>query len=49
MSDLFDASNKGDLVRVQDLIGEGADVNNADSGGVTSLLYASSKGHLEEA
>ena len=47
MSDLSEASKRGDLATVQELIGEGANVNKACIAGTTPLWWASRNGHVE--
>ena len=44
-SDLIGAAFKGELQRVRELIDQGADVNKADTDGVTPLFIASLNGH----
>lgn len=49
MSELFDATRKGDLQRVKRLVEKGVDVNSRSIGGWTPLHYAASSGCLEVA
>ena len=44
---LLEASEKGDINMVKQLIREGADVNNANNYGYTPLMWANTRGHLE--
>jgi uncharacterized protein len=44
---LLRASSKGDLATVKKLVGEGANVNEADSSGRTPLIEAAWGGHLD--
>lgn len=44
---LMEATRKGDLAQVQDLLEKGADVNTRDEYGWTPLTLAAEKGHLE--
>ena len=44
--ELGSAARQGDLARVRELVGQGADVNADDGNGVAPLVYAASGGHL---
>lgn len=46
-SDLIDAAKQGDVVSVQVLLGQGADVNATEKYGWTPLLWAAVNGHTE--
>lgn len=45
ITDLIVASSRGDLPRVEALLGEGANPNAQDAFGQTALMYAASAGH----
>ena len=45
--ELRDASSRGDLVKVRELITAGADINHVDNKGRTPLYIASETGHVE--
>jgi ankyrin repeat protein len=45
--DIFQASKKGDLARVKELVEAGADLNAKFRGGDTALVNASQSGHLD--
>jgi ankyrin repeat protein len=45
--DLVEAAKKGDTIKVQVLLGQGADVNATAKYGWTSLLWAVVNGHIE--
>lgn len=47
--DLRNAAAKGDLVTVEQLIKDGADVNSAGNGGGTPIIQAAKNGHIEVA
>ena len=44
---IFDAALNGDLAKVRESIGKGADPNDVDQDGRTALMYASFNGHTE--
>jgi ankyrin repeat protein len=44
---LIDPANRGELKVVEDLLKQGADVNQADQDGRTPLMYAAYNGHTE--